>query len=304
MSPRGDEDDFPHHFERRLISDWLIHALERAGRQKEIIPLCEREAPITLSYDRLVDRLMAGRRWEEARRWCLQGIEAAPSTYPGYGAQLRQQLQTIFQRSGDPLAGLAIQAEEFFAGPSLAGFQALCEAARKSRLDKGVEAWGRHYLQTGRRPGVGRKRRSDPEMDWPLPASEVEVTADPRETEAPMTGLLIELAIAEKKPDEVLKWYDHASRKEDMSGLLWLLPRHSGSRGRQVGPSGPGDSHLEGHGGETNRPGTGEWVPGGGSLSAQDQECTHPDPSQAGMGSVPDLLETAKQPQASMSGRA
>ena len=210
----GDEDDFPHHFERRLIADWLIHALERAGRQKEIIPLCEREAPITLSYDRLVDRLMAGRRWEEARCWCQQGIRAAPSTYPGYGAQLRQQLRTIFQRSGNPLAGLAIQAEEFFARPSLPGFQALCEAARKSCLGKGVEAWGRHYLQTGRRPGVCRKRRSDPEMDWPLPASEVEVTAHPQENEAPMTELLIQLAIAEKKPDEVLKWYDHASREE------------------------------------------------------------------------------------------
>ena len=58
------------------MTDWLIRALEKAGRQDEIIPLCEREAPITNSYAHLVERLMAKRRWEEARRWCYQGIEA------------------------------------------------------------------------------------------------------------------------------------------------------------------------------------------------------------------------------------
>ncbi|MYA22722.1 MAG: hypothetical protein F4Z30_08015, partial [Gemmatimonadetes bacterium] len=56
------------HYERDRLTDWLIRALEKAGRQDEIIPLCEREAPITFSYERLVDRLMAKRRWEEARR--------------------------------------------------------------------------------------------------------------------------------------------------------------------------------------------------------------------------------------------
>ena len=29
-----------------------------------------------------------------------------------------------------------------------------------------------------------------------------------------MTGILIQLAIAEKKPDEVLKWYDYAGRRK------------------------------------------------------------------------------------------
>ena len=162
-------------YKRDRLADWLIRALEKAGRQDEIIPLCEREAPITFSYERLVDRLMAKRRWEEARRWCHQGMEAVHSHYPGIETRLRHQLQTINEQSGDPLAGLAIQAEEFFVAPGLAGFQDLCKAARKARLGQGVEAWARHYLETGRRPGVGRKRKSDPKVAWPLPASEVEV---------------------------------------------------------------------------------------------------------------------------------
>ena len=82
-------------FKRSQMADWLTRALEKAGRQDEIIPLCEREAPITFSYERLVDRLMAKRRWEEARRWCHQGIEAFASIYPGIETAMHKQLQTI-----------------------------------------------------------------------------------------------------------------------------------------------------------------------------------------------------------------
>lgn len=222
IRPTEEEDDFSHSFKRRQTADWLIRALEKAGRQDEIIPLCEREAPITFSYERLVDRLMAKRRWEEARRWCHQGIEAVASIYPGIKADLHKKLQTINERSGNPLAGLALQAEEFFATPGLFGFQELCKAARKVRVGQGVEAWARHYLETGRRPGVGRKRKSDPQVAWPLPPPEVEVP-NIEAAEAPMTGILIQLAIAEKKPDEVLKWYDYAGRKKGGLGLSDFL---------------------------------------------------------------------------------
>ena len=214
IEPDAEEDALLLNFKRSQMADWLTRALEKAGRQDEIIPLWEREAPITNTYAHLVDLLIAKRRWEEARDWCYQGIEATAPIYPGIKATLHKKLQTINERSGNPLAGLALQAEEFFAAPGLAGFQDLCKAARKARLGQGVEAWARHYLETGRRPGVGRKRKSDPKVAWPLPASEVEVRTYHQAVEAPMTGILIQLAIAEKKPDEVLKWYDHASRKK------------------------------------------------------------------------------------------
>ncbi len=201
-------------YKRRLIVDWLISAMEKAGREEEILPLCKREAPITLTYNRLVDRLMAEGAWDEARRWCRQGLEAIQDRYPGLQAQLRERLRTINQHSGNPLAGLAIQAEEFFASPDSEGFLALCNAARGQGVGEGVEAWGRHYLQTGRRPRRGRKRKSAPDMDWPLPAPEVEMPAPRDKVEAPMVDALIRLAIAEKKPNEVVKWYDYESRSE------------------------------------------------------------------------------------------
>lgn len=206
-------------YKRDYIVDWLIRAMEKAGRRDEIIPLCKREAPITLTYNRLVDRLMAEGVWDEARRWCRQGLEAIHDRYPGLQAELREQLQTINKHSGNPLAGLAIQAEEFFAEPGAEAFLALYNAARGQGVGEGVEAWCRHYLTTGRRPRSGRKRKSDPDVDWPLPAPEVEMPQPRAKVEAPMVDVLIGLAIAEKKPDEVVKWYDYQSRSE---GPHWM----------------------------------------------------------------------------------
>lgn len=221
--PPGD-DELSRDYRRDLIADWMIHALEKAGRQKEIVPLCKREAPITLSFNRLVGRLMAERKWDEARRWCRQGIEAIADRYPDLQAELREQLQTINLQSGNPLAGVALQAEEFFARPGAEGFQALCNAARGLGVGEGVDAWGRYYLHTGRRPRRGRKRKSDPEMDWPLPAPEVELPAPRGEIEAPMVDVLMRLAIAEKKPNEVVKWYDHAGRTKDTFWMYDVTP--------------------------------------------------------------------------------
>lgn len=79
---------------RRLLVDWIVDALANAGRPEEIIPLCEREADITFSYARLVDLLIAERRWEEAAQWCHHGIEATVKKLPGIAADLRRRSLT------------------------------------------------------------------------------------------------------------------------------------------------------------------------------------------------------------------
>ena len=44
LKPSKGLDDFSNKCERDRLSDWAIHALERAGRKAEILPLCELEA--------------------------------------------------------------------------------------------------------------------------------------------------------------------------------------------------------------------------------------------------------------------
>ncbi|MBM4136910.1 MAG: hypothetical protein FJ241_08790 [Nitrospira sp.] len=53
-------------------------------------------------------------------------------------------------------------------------------------------------------------------MDWPLPDTGLEKSVSPREGNPPLTSVLIEIAIHEKRVDDVLKWYDvHKQRRKD-----------------------------------------------------------------------------------------
>jgi len=205
----------PHHYHRDRLSNQLIKALDKAGRQDEILPLCEREAPLTHSYRRLVEHLIAAKRWQKAESWCLKGIEDADSKSPGISRHLREQLCTIHEQTGNPLRAAAMVADTFFSSPSLSTFQELCQAARKVNAGEAVEAWARYYLETGTRPqstGSGNSRppqQDAPFLDWPLPASGVPQESRRWVLQTPVVQVLIEIAMHEKKPDEVLKWFDH-----------------------------------------------------------------------------------------------
>ena len=104
-------------YRRDRLSDWAISALQQAGRSDEIIPLCEREAPITLSYPRLVKALISAKRVQEAERWIYEGISATGSRLPGIGAQLRQKLLEIRRRSRDTAVVAALTVDEFVRSP-------------------------------------------------------------------------------------------------------------------------------------------------------------------------------------------
>ena len=54
------------------------------------------------------------------------------------------------------------------------------------------------------------------EKDWPLPDTGLPPPAAPRGRELPMRYVLIDIAIHEKQPDQVLRWYD--MKPEDYVG--------------------------------------------------------------------------------------
>ena len=69
FAPTRGEDRFSRDYRRDRLVDWVIVALENGDRQGEIILLCEREAIETGSHVRLVERLLARGRCEEADGW-------------------------------------------------------------------------------------------------------------------------------------------------------------------------------------------------------------------------------------------
>ncbi len=210
----GKEGNSSSTYKRDRLTNRLITVLKKAERAKEIIPLCEQEAVITGSYQRLVTHLINDKRWKEADSWCRRGIEASENK-PGVNGNLRNMLRTINEETGNYLVAAAISAELFFASPDLETFQKLCESALKAGVKEAVEALARHYLETGEQPNNKKPTNQQKVRSfvWPLPETGLKTISNARQLTFPLISTLIDIAIAEKKPDEVLKWFDHSSQK-------------------------------------------------------------------------------------------
>jgi uncharacterized Zn finger protein len=195
------QDAFSENFRRDRLSNWLILALERAGRREEIIPLCRQEAEKTGSYLRFVEHLKKAKQWEEAEEWIRKGIVATEKEWPGIAVQLRTAFREMREEQQQWHSAAALWADDFFQKPSLQTFHALEKAAQLAGVEPEVRAAAVQYLETGTRPQPSTQL-------WPLSESELKTTTGHLPIQPPMTDVLIDIAIAEKRPDEVLRWYD------------------------------------------------------------------------------------------------
>lgn len=194
------EENFSFSYRRDGISNWVVDALEKAGRKEEIIPLCEREAEITQDYPRLVKYLREAGRFQEAEEWIKKGIKATQQKLPGIARDLRSTLREMGEKEGDWLKASAFRAEEFFQEPTLHGFQELQKPAKRAKVWPEVRAAVLNYLETGKLPKG--------ETGWPLPETGLSMADGRRQTHFPAIETLIDIAIEEKRPEDVIRWYD------------------------------------------------------------------------------------------------
>lgn len=199
-------DDFSRRYERDRLSGWAIHALEKAGREDEIIALCEAETQKTGNYDRLVDLLVSARRYDEAESWIRKGIRAIKDKWPGTAAGLRNRLREIRTRQKNWPAVAAIKVEEFVRRPSRQAFTDCKTAAARVKAWPEVRESLLQYLEKGKPPW---KRKG-----WPLPDSGLDVPEPGEKSRFPLVNDLIEIAVLEKKPEKVLHWYDRLPKKK------------------------------------------------------------------------------------------
>lgn len=195
-------------YARDQLCDWAIHALEGAGREDEIILLCEAEAVITESYVRLVRWLVKMNRYQEAEEWIHKGLAVLNEEWPG--TDLREQLREIrvLEKRWPEVA--AIQAEEFVRKPSRIVFTDCKKACVKVKAWPTVRQGLLDYLETGKLPWHGE--------DWPLPETGLDTPKAERRDPFPLINDLIDIAILENKPDQVLRWYDQHQEK----GSRWF----------------------------------------------------------------------------------
>lgn len=245
-TPRGKTaDDFTRNYKRDCLSNWLLHSLGRAGRNDELLPVYEAEARTTGSYPRLVEYLLGEGRLEDAERWAREGIEKTQVKWPGITSALLEKLCEMARRRKDWGVVAAHAARDFFEHPSVRGFRDLVASAEKAKCGERVRAAALAYLESGRSPiqmsperDGQRKVTVDPA--WPLPVPDYlapvsESSAAARSVRVrqnsprPHYDVLLEMAIAEKKPDEVLHWYDEmrGSERGSASGGWGAYGYHS-----------------------------------------------------------------------------
>jgi uncharacterized Zn finger protein len=209
--------DFYRDYQRQRLADFAILALEEAGRNAEIIPLCEHEARAGGSYQRLVERLLAAGRSTEAEQWARTGIAATARQHPGIASTLREMVCTLREAADDWAMVAALRAEVFFDSPTLPSLRTLETAAERAGVGPEVRAATRHYLETGQKPQLEARNIGGSRIPpWPLPETGIAPAAPQNETKPrhyyplkfPQLKMLIELAISEGRPDEVLHWYD------------------------------------------------------------------------------------------------
>jgi uncharacterized Zn finger protein len=239
-SPVKDDDPYYRKYQHEHITDWLIGALENAGREDEILAVCEQEARVSGSYERLVKRLIEKKQYEEAERWAAEGIEKTAAKLPGIASSLEKLLgEMAIQRRQWPIAA-AHAALGFFAHPSRDSFQNLIKSAAKAGCEDSIRGIALNFLETGASPlpspgKVSAKSVKNSEWSFPMPAYLLPLWGNEsryRPKAGPHFDVLIDMAIADTRQDDVLRWYDAMSAgQKHRGGGSWY---GSGGYGDQV----------------------------------------------------------------------
>ncbi len=232
-----DRASFHRDYQRQQLMQWLIHSLDKAGRKEEVVPLLEREAPVTDCYVDLVDRLISTRRRKDAEKWARKGFEKTIGRFEGIAWALEERLRKLAERKKDLPLVVSWRATEFFHRPDIPRYAALEKAARAAGVWADVRACALQYLETGihpdvqpkmKTPGRGSKGADTGPLSlrpvlvpalWPLPATGLRLAPeDKRSRTFPHADMLMDIAIREKRSEDVLKWHEQAGKQAGFWG--------------------------------------------------------------------------------------
>jgi uncharacterized Zn finger protein len=217
--------NFHDKYQREQIADWLVKALTHAGRDSEVIAVREREARMTGSYGRLVPLLIDRKRYDEAKHWAAEGIRKTAKDAPGIADQLAKAMAELARLRKLWKVAAAHAAWEFFDRPGREKFAALTAAAERASCLESVKRQALEFLETGKLPYSITAKNNDPSSvtfrpDWPLPFPDYLLPLLRNGDQRPHYDTLIDMAITERQPNEVLRWFDlwHAAAKSKRAG--------------------------------------------------------------------------------------
>lgn len=203
-------------YSRQEAVNCLIDAYQRAGLSDRIQPLLEAEVERCRNYGQLVRHLLQAGERDLARQWCIRGFNATIEQSPGLAAELQKQLRTMAEEDKQTELVAAYRAQDFFQHTTVENFKELRKSLDKSPLWPRLREQVLAFLEGGQRPDLPGKKGVA--ADWPLPVPEVLFPPDKaRGFSASKLVTLIDIAILEKRFDEVVRLYEVA-RKSKIEG--------------------------------------------------------------------------------------
>ncbi len=209
--PTG-SDDYSGRYHREQVMNWLITAFEESGREELVLPLLEKEAHTVQCYGRVVDILLDDGKVAQAREWCIKGYERTKNSAAHIASSLQKKLRELARQDNKPELAASYLAQDFFASPGLQNYLDLQKACKEIECWPNVHAGIMKYLENGQRPDLsGRK-------SWPLPAPDVVPGEQRFQPDFPIHGVLIDIAIHEKRLDDVVALYRQQKGQNRLHG--------------------------------------------------------------------------------------
>jgi uncharacterized Zn finger protein len=112
----------------------------------------------------------------------------------------------------------SIEAAEFFCSPSDHSILPLLQTAKKMKVEPAVRRAIEAFLQTGEFPAAvqkgldGAKPTAKEQQDWSIPFFAFQDAGKKRK---PRFDVLCDWAIAEKRPNDVVHWFDELSKHKE-----------------------------------------------------------------------------------------
>ena len=195
-------------YRRNNLTDRIILALEKSNRLSEIIPLCKDEALRTGSYERLAQWLIKTDQLKDAEEWLKKGIVSTLPSKPGIASKLHEMLCDVEEKKEDWIFLASLRGDDFFSQPGSASLTMLLNASGKAGIQSEVRVAAMYYLESGvvlRKGDKPQNKKNEPV--WLLPETGLADTEKSGSKSFPFVEALMDIAIAEKKPSEVLRWY-------------------------------------------------------------------------------------------------
>lgn len=218
---------FSSSYKRDRLTNWIVKALKESGRKDECLSLCRKEADKTHSYVRVVRELLDEGLIDEAETWIRKGITTTADSFPGIAAELREILLEMKKRASDWSGVSALIVEEYIYSPKVETYKELETACQKAGVWPEVRKRVLNFLETGVPPDSGAQTKSKNGSGiWPLPQTGLSKHSNRFTTHFPVDEELIDVAIYERMPAEVLRLYDHylAKGTEKRYGFDWRSP--------------------------------------------------------------------------------